>query len=340
MRPIPISYHTSHRPENATQTIETLLTCERAHVPKAWLGALPFGVDPLAIIPVVAERTSDIQLGTGIVTTYPRHPVMLANQALTIAELYPNRLHLGLGNGHAPVIEGMYGLDYGKPLAHMREYITVLRALMWEGAVDFSGNYYRVQGQLVMGDRELTLEDVLDRDDAFLDGAAEMARVPLPIAAVRRGMFRLAGEVADGAMSAWCPLTYLLEIALPAMREGAEAAGRPMPPLIGQVPVVFNVDFDQVRQAIFNALRMALSVPTPYTRIWQLAGFEMNADGLPPDEFIHEMIAWGDSRAIADRVEELHQAGIDEIMIDVHAVSDPIAEETAVINLIGELAGS
>jgi alkanesulfonate monooxygenase SsuD/methylene tetrahydromethanopterin reductase-like flavin-dependent oxidoreductase (luciferase family) len=318
----------------------TLLACERAQVPKAWLGALPFGVDPLAIIGAAAERTARIQLGTGIVTTYPRHPVVLANQALTIAELYPDRLHLGLGCGHAAVIEGLYGLDYGKPLAHMREYITVLRALMWDGAVDFSGDYYRVHGQLVMGNRDLSLEEVLDQDKAFLDGAAESSRVPLPIAAVQRGMFRLAGEAADGAMSAWCPLTYLLDIALPAMREGAASAGRPVPPLIGQVPVVFNTDFDEVRKAIFNALRMALSVPTPYTRIWALSGFEMNADGLPSDEFIHEMIAWGDSRAIADRVEELHQAGIDEIMIDVHSVSDPIAEETAVINLIGELARS
>jgi alkanesulfonate monooxygenase SsuD/methylene tetrahydromethanopterin reductase-like flavin-dependent oxidoreductase (luciferase family) len=340
MRRIPISYHTSHRPENAKQTIETLLACERAQVPKAWLGALPFGVDPLAIIPVVAERTTNIHLGTGIVTTYPRHPAILANQALTIAELYPDRLHLGLGCGHKPVIEGMYGLEYGKPLAHMREYITVLRALMWEGGVDYSGEYYRVQGRLVMGDRDLTLEEVLEQDEAFLDGAAETSRVPLPIAAVQRGMFRLAGEVADGAMSAWCPLSYLQEIALPAMREGAEAAGRPVPALIGQVPVVFNTDFDRVRQAIYNALRMALSVPTPYARIWKLVGFELNADGLPPDEFIHEMIAWGNGRAIGDRVEELHQAGIDEIMIDVHSVSDPIAEETAVINLIGELAGS
>ncbi len=340
MRPIPISYHTSHRPDNATQTMETLLACERAHVPKAWLGALPFGVDPLAIIGVAAGRTTQIQLGTGILTTYPRHPAVLANQALTIAELYPDRLHLGLGCGHAAVIEGMYGLTYGKPLAHMREYITVLRALMWEGAVDFSGDYYAVHGQLVMGTRDLTLEEVLDQDTAFLDGAAETARLPLPIAAVQRGMFRLAGEVADGAMSAWCPLKYLLETALPAMQQGAADAGRPVPPLIGQVPVVLNTDFDKVREAIFGALRMALSVPTAYTRVWAQAGFELNADGLPSDEFIQEMVAWGDSRAIADRIEELHQAGIDEIMVDVHSVSDPVAEETAVINLIGELAGS
>jgi alkanesulfonate monooxygenase SsuD/methylene tetrahydromethanopterin reductase-like flavin-dependent oxidoreductase (luciferase family) len=340
MPPIPISYHTSHRPNNATQTIETLLACERAQVPKAWLGALPFGVDPLAIIGVAAERTTQIQLGTGIVTTYPRHPAVLANQALTIAELYPDRLHLGLGGGHAAVIEGMYGLAYGRPLAHMREYITVLRALMWKGAVDFSGDYYQVHGQLVMGNRDSTLEEVLDQDTVYLDGAAETSRTPLPIAAVQRGMFRLAGEVADGAMSAWCPLTYLLETALPAMQEGAADAGRPVPPLIGQVPVVINKDFDQVRNAIFDALRMALSVPTAYTRVWAMAGFELNADGLPSDEFIHEMVAWGDSRAIADRIDELHQAGIDEIMVDVHSVSDPVTEETAVINLIGELAGS
>ena len=100
---------------------------------------------------------------------------MLANQALTIAELFPNRLHLGLGGGHAAGIEGMYGLDYGKPLAHMREYITVLRALMWEGAVDFTGDYYEVYGQLVMGTRDLTLEEVLHEDKVGREGAAQTA---------------------------------------------------------------------------------------------------------------------------------------------------------------------
>ena len=65
------------------QTLETILACEQAGVPKVWLGALPFGVDPLTIITVAGERTRDLVLGTGIVTTYPRHPAVLATQAIT-----------------------------------------------------------------------------------------------------------------------------------------------------------------------------------------------------------------------------------------------------------------
>ncbi len=336
----PISYHTPYHCENATAAMNTILKCEKHGVPEIWLGALPFGVDPMVIIAAAAGRTEKIGLGTSIVTTYPRHPAILANEASAIAELFPGRLNLGIGSGHGGVIEGMYGLSYGKPLRHLREYMTVLRALLWEGEVHFEGEYYRVHGQLVMGDREASLEDVLDNKEAYIGGAAKTAKVPLPISAVQPGMFRLAGEISDGAMTAWCPKSYLLDTAVPAMEEGAQKAGRDKPPLVAHTPIVFSNDFEKVRQAAFNSLRMAPSVPTGYMNVWAKSGFKVEVGNPPPDDLVEDLMIYGTPEAIADQVTALRQSGLDALMIDVHAAEDPFAEEDAVIGMIGELSAA
>ena len=69
-----------------------------------------------------------IELGTAVVPTYPRHPAVLAQQALTVAlAVGAGRLALGIGLSHKIVIEDMYGYSFDKPARHMREYLSVLR---------------------------------------------------------------------------------------------------------------------------------------------------------------------------------------------------------------------
>src|SRR5207249_6127984 len=71
------------------------------------------------------------------------------------------------------------------------------------------------------------------------------------ISALREGAFQLAGEIADGAISWMCPIPYLLERALPALRAGAGKTGRPVPPLVAHIPVALSQD----RQAVLAAAR-------------------------------------------------------------------------------------
>ena len=61
--------------------------------------------------------------------TYPRHPVMLAGQALTVQAATGGRLALGIGVSHEVVIEGSYGFSFERPARHMREYLSVLMPL-------------------------------------------------------------------------------------------------------------------------------------------------------------------------------------------------------------------
>ena len=85
----------------------------------AWVAQV-FGYDALTLLAVVGREVPDIELATGVVPTYPRHPLMLASQALTTQEACGGRLVLGIGLSHQVVIEGMLGYSYDRPAAHAR----------------------------------------------------------------------------------------------------------------------------------------------------------------------------------------------------------------------------
>src|SRR5207245_11179526 len=134
---------------------------------------------------------------TSVVPNYPQHPLTLAQQALALDDLAPGRLRLGIGPSHRPTIEGTYGIPMKAPLEHLREYVTVLRAALWEGKVDYQGRFYTLKVRL-----------------------PRTPHTPILISALRAGAFRLAGEVADGDIS-WVGLVpYLLDRQLRAARGG------------------------------------------------------------------------------------------------------------------------
>ena len=79
-----------------------------------------FGWDALTALALVGRQVPDIGLGTAVVRTYLRHPVMLSSQALSVQAASGNRLTLGIGLSHQIVIEGMFGYSFEKPARHMR----------------------------------------------------------------------------------------------------------------------------------------------------------------------------------------------------------------------------
>ena len=106
------------------------------------------GYDALTVLALAGAQTSRIELGVGVVPTYPRHPVALAQQALTTAAASNSRFILGIGPSHRPGIEESFGLSYDSPAQHTREYLSVLRPLIDEGRVQFSGRFYNVSAEL------------------------------------------------------------------------------------------------------------------------------------------------------------------------------------------------
>ncbi len=178
---------------------------EAAGVRQVWSTQILGAPDALTVFAAGAVQTASMRLGMAIVPTYPRHPLALAQQALALHDLAPGRLRLGVGPSHRSAIEGAYGIPMVSPMEHLREYVAVLRALLWEGKVSYEGRFFKVNAQM-----------------------PRITQTPILISALRPGAFRLAGEISDGAISWMCPLRYLLEKALPALREGAQGAGRPL----------------------------------------------------------------------------------------------------------------
>src|ERR1700748_2879601 len=105
----------------------------------AWMSNI-FGLDALTALAVAGSQVPGIELGTAVVPTYPRHPVVLAQQAMTVATAVGGRLVLGIGLSHKIVIEDMYGYSFDKPARHMREYLSILLPLLDGNPVSVDGS--------------------------------------------------------------------------------------------------------------------------------------------------------------------------------------------------------
>src|SRR3954452_8010610 len=88
------------------------------------------GRDALTVITAYALATRRIRIGTGVVPIYTRTPATMAQTAVTIDEISGGRLNLGLGVSHRPVVEGWYGQTIDRPVAEMREYASIVRAIL------------------------------------------------------------------------------------------------------------------------------------------------------------------------------------------------------------------
>lgn len=298
---------------DAAAAVKNIVDAEDTGVHQVWMTQGTPAPDTMTLFAAAAVKTTTVRLGTAIVPTYPRHPLALAQQALTLSDLAPGRLRLGVGPSHRPTIEGTYGLPMQTPLEHLREYVAVLRAALWDGQVDYQGRYYKVKAKL-----------------------PRATRTPILISALREGAFQLAGEIADGAISWVCPVPFLLEKALPALRAGAARSGRPKPPLVAHISVALSQD----RQTALAAARKQIGGNARtqfYANMFADAGFPIGADGVMPDALIDSLVVSGDEAAITARLKELLAQGLDELLIMPITVTDADSERAQIAKLLARL---
>ncbi len=178
-----------------------------------------FGLDAITAATVCARETTRIELGTAVVPTYPRHPIAMAQQALSAQAAARGRFTLGIGLSHQIVIEGMLGMSFAKPFSHMREYLAVLMPLIRAGNVSFSGEEYRVMANLNVP-------------------GAKTCQVL--VAALAPRMLALAGAEADGTITWMTGPRTLREHTVPRIREAAAKAGRPAPRVVVALPIALT----------------------------------------------------------------------------------------------------
>jgi F420-dependent oxidoreductase-like protein len=192
----------------------------------AWIPNI-FGFDALTAIAAVGARSSRVEIGTAVIPSYPRHPMMLASQALTTQAAIGNRLALGIGLSHQVVIEHMFGYSFEKPARHMKEYLQALLPLLNGEAVSVQGETLKAAGQL---------------------SVAGATRPPVLLAALAPTMLKLAGGVADGTVT-WMTGPATLESHItPSITAAAEAAGKPAPRIVVALPVLVTDDPDAARE--------------------------------------------------------------------------------------------
>ena len=271
--------------------------------------------DALTTFAAAAAKTSTINLGTSIVPTYPRHPLVLAQQALALQDLAPGRLRLGIGPSHRFIIENMYGLQHSKPLAHLREYVEVLRAALWAGKVNHHGHFYNVEAMF-----------------------PRTAQIPIFISTLGKMAFQLAGQIADGAITWVCPVAYLLHTGIPALRSSAAAAGRSAPILVAHVPVALSED----RASVLSAGHRFLDFYAPFfANVFSNAGFQITSDQKVSDALVDNLVISGNEEKVAARINELLSAGLDELMISQVPVTgtgkDERQQQARLMHLIGRL---
>src|SRR5580692_9863771 len=194
----------------------------------AWMANI-FGLDALTALAVAGSQAPGIELGTAVVPTYPRHPAVLAQQAMTAAlAIGPGRLTLGIGLSHQIVIESMYGYSFDKPARHMREYLSVLLPLL-------DGTAVSMDGETVHAHIGLT--------------TPRAARIPVLVAAMAPRMLELAGGKADGTILWMTGPNTVRDYVVPSITAAASAAGRPAPRVVCTLPVCVTDDADAARSA-------------------------------------------------------------------------------------------
>jgi F420-dependent oxidoreductase-like protein len=222
------------------QIVAEAAQAERDGFASFWVPQI-FGHDALTALAIVGREVPRIELGTSVVPTYPRHPMMLAQQCLTVNAACGGRLTLGIGLSHKVVIENMMGMSFDKPVRHLREYLAILGPLSRGEGVSFSGETYATHAAV------------------SVPGAAPFSTV---VAALGPQMLKATGELADGTLT-WCtgPVT-LAEHTVPTITAAAAAAGRPAPRVIAALPVCVTTDRDGAKDRAAKVFEIYGSLPS------------------------------------------------------------------------------
>ena len=239
-------------PSGLNDVIHLAKKAEKLGLDSVWLANI-FSYDAISTMALVGRETNTIRLGTAVTPTYPRHPVAMAQQALTTAAASDNRFTLGIGLSHKLVIEDMFGLSYSKPIRHMKEYLGVLMPLLRGESANFEGEEYRVQGV------QFTVPEATD--------------VPVVIAALGPQMLKLAADMVDGT-NTWMVGPNTMEQHI---LKAFEDAGKSNPTVVAGLPIVMTNKIDEAKESIAKNLTVYGQLPS-YRAMLDREGVEGPAD--------------------------------------------------------------
>jgi alkanesulfonate monooxygenase SsuD/methylene tetrahydromethanopterin reductase-like flavin-dependent oxidoreductase (luciferase family) len=227
--------------------------------------------DSITLLAGYAARTSRVTLGTGVIPIYARTPANMAQSFATLDELSGGRAIAGIGVSHKPVVEHWFGQSIDKPLAEMREYVAIVRAI-FRGEDPPPGEKFRT---------------------AFhLTGWEPRADIPIYLAGLSPGMLRLSGEIADGVVLWLCNPNYIRDVVIPTVREGRAKAGRDLDgfDIVAAVPSAVTDDPAAAREQLRGEVTPYFNLPY-YRAMLERSGLDPDAG--PTDDFLDLLGAIG-----------------------------------------------
>lgn len=266
---------------------------EDAGLSTVWVPQIPDEFDALTAVSVMGLATERIEIATAVVPVQPRHPIALAQQALSTQAVCEGRLSLGLGVSHHWIIEEMLGLPYERPLATMSAYLDVLdAALAGPGTVEVDNGLFSVHNPL----------DVTD-----------VVPTPVMLAALGPRMLQLAGERTDGTILWMADERSIESHVAPRINAAAAGAGRAAPRIVAGVPVCVCGD-DEVEIAVQRANRLLAEaeVSPNYQRLLDRGDARDVGD----------ILAAGSEQAVTKRLASFAEAGATDVSVRVVPIGD------------------
>lgn len=270
-----------------------------------WLADHPTGgFDALTALAIAGQSVPDIELGTAIIPSFPRNPMALAAQVLTTNDALGGRLTLGMGLSHAVMMADL-GIEFAKPIRHLREYLSILMPLLTAGEVDYSGELLSCKAQV------------------FKKPASP---VPVLVAALGPQALRVTGRLADGTTLAWVGTKTVREHIVPTISAAAAAAGRPAPRVVASLPLCVTDDVAGVRASIDQNLGSYGQLPS-YRAMFDREGVSSPSG-----------VAMVGSRAqVEDAIAEMAAAGATDFAPTVYGLNRTDRENS--LALLQEIAG-
>jgi alkanesulfonate monooxygenase SsuD/methylene tetrahydromethanopterin reductase-like flavin-dependent oxidoreductase (luciferase family) len=245
------------------------------------------GRDSITLLTGYAGRTSRVKLGTGVIPIYARTVCNMAQSFATLDDLSGGRAICGLGVSHKPVVEHWFGQTIDKPLAEIREYVAIVRAI-WRGEDPPPGEKFRT---------------------AFhLSGWEPRPDIPIYLAGLSPGMLRLAGEIADGVVLWLCNPNYIRDVVVPTVREGRAKAGRDTDAfeIVAAVPSAVTEEPESARERLRQELIPYFNLPY-YRAMLERSGLDPDAGAT--DDFIDLLGAIGSADEARASVRRYAEAG-------------------------------
>ncbi len=274
--------------ESLPAIADDIRSAHAAGVDSYWV-TQAFGTDTLTVIATAGQNLEGMSIGTAVIPVYPRHPMALAQQALTVNLLIEGRLKLGVGSSHSSVVEPCWGMSYERPARYMSEYLQALNGALTQ-RVRYRGEVIAAHGNLNIPGAPIP---------------------PVYVAALGPQMLRIAGELTAGTITWMVGPRTLAELTAPIIRDSAEKAGRPEPEIITPMPVCVTSDRERAFTIADEELKWYETLPS-YRAMLNREGVEKAAS----------MAIIGNEDEVRTRIADFEEAGSTTFAIKVFGDPD------------------